>query len=91
MSIEKLIYSRPQSQRKSKKKNPTFNHLCVIFHLFATVRYVFQMSEFERTIFCGATFHQASISSGEDEQAQAQHNRSIMFAVWNLVADLIEA
>ena len=35
------------------KKNPSFTHLCVISHLFGTVRYVFRMSEAERTKFCG--------------------------------------
>ncbi|CAF5184374.1 unnamed protein product, partial [Rotaria magnacalcarata] len=92
MSIPKLIYSRPQDFKVNvnSKNNPTFNHLCIIIHLFGTARYVFQMSESERTKFCGATFHQASISLGEDEQTQTQHNRSAMFTVWNLIADLVE-
>ena len=37
----------------NSKKNPSFAHLCVISHLFGTVRYVFQMTEAERTKFCG--------------------------------------
>lgn len=30
---------------------PSFTHLCVIVHLFGTVRYVFQMSRSERMKF----------------------------------------
>jgi len=33
------------------KKSPSFAHLCVISHLFGTVRYVFEMSEAERLNF----------------------------------------
>jgi hypothetical protein len=48
ISIPKLAYSRPQEQN-----NPSFNHLCIVTHLFGTVRYVFQMSEAERKKFYG--------------------------------------
>ncbi len=37
----------------NSKNNPTFAHLSVIIHLFGTVRFVFEMSEAERTKFCG--------------------------------------
>ncbi|CAF3700147.1 unnamed protein product [Rotaria socialis] len=33
--------------------SPSLNHLCVIIHLFGTVHFVFQMSDAERTKFCG--------------------------------------
>ncbi|CAF2055845.1 unnamed protein product [Rotaria magnacalcarata] len=53
MSIPKLVYSRPQDFHINKnfKNNPSFAHLCVIVHLFGTVRYVFEMSPSERTTF----------------------------------------
>ncbi|CAF2823323.1 unnamed protein product [Rotaria sp. Silwood2] len=38
----------------NSKSNPTFAHLSVIIHLFGTVRFVFEMSEAERTKFSGA-------------------------------------
>ncbi|CAF3379778.1 unnamed protein product [Rotaria sp. Silwood2] len=55
MSLPKLIYSRPQDFKVNIIffKNPLFTHLCVSVHLFGKVRYVFQMSESERTKFCG--------------------------------------
>ncbi|CAM4833084.1 unnamed protein product [Rotaria magnacalcarata] len=96
---------------KNSKYNPSFNHLCIIVHLFGTVRFVFQISEAELTKFCGgimiscifrqyiifylilsltATFQQTTVVSGGDEQTQTQYDRSAMFTVWNLIADLIE-
>ncbi|CAF1682774.1 unnamed protein product [Rotaria magnacalcarata] len=92
MSIPKLIYSRPQDFKVNinSKKNPSLAHLCVIVHLFGTIRYVFQMSESERTKFYGAVFDQVSVSVDEDEQTQTQQHRSAMFIMWNLIADLVE-
>lgn len=37
----------------NSKYNPSITHLCVIVHLFGTVRYVFEMTEGERKKFCG--------------------------------------
>ncbi|CAF2142974.1 unnamed protein product [Rotaria magnacalcarata] len=37
-----------------------------------------------------ATFQQTTVVSGGDEQTQTQYDRSAMFTVWNLIADLIE-
>ncbi|CAF4396272.1 unnamed protein product, partial [Rotaria magnacalcarata] len=36
------------------------------------------------------TFQQTTVVSGGDEQTQTQYDRSAMFTVWNLIADLIE-
>lgn len=95
---------------RDSKASPSFTHLCIIAHLFGTVRYVFQMSESERVKFCGghrntesrkinffkfifhsATFDQQSTSDNEDGQTQTQQERSAMFTIWNLIADLIES
>ncbi|CAF4919206.1 unnamed protein product [Rotaria socialis] len=90
MSIPKLAYSRPQDFQvnMNSKNNPTFAHLSVIIHLFGTVRFAFEMSEAERTRFCGASFNKPSTSQVEDEQTQQP--RSAMFLLWNLVVDLLE-
>ncbi|CAF1453595.1 unnamed protein product [Rotaria sordida] len=72
----------------NSKNNPTFAHLSVIIHLFGTVRFVFEMSEAERTKFCGVSFDKPLTPQVEDEQTQQP--RSAMFTLWNLVADLIE-
>ncbi|CAF2150071.1 unnamed protein product [Rotaria magnacalcarata] len=94
MSIPKIIHSRPQDFKVNvdTRYNPSLNHLCVIIHSFGTVRFAFQMSNAERTKFCGATFQQISTSSGDNEQTQTQtpRDRSAMFTIWNLIADLIE-
>ncbi|CAF2823305.1 unnamed protein product [Rotaria sp. Silwood2] len=72
----------------NSKNNPTFAHLSVIIHLFGTVRFVFEMSEAERTKFCGVSFDKPLTPQAEDQQTQQP--RSAMFTLWNLVADLIE-
>ncbi|CAF3932192.1 unnamed protein product [Rotaria sp. Silwood1] len=72
----------------NSKNNPTFAHLSVIIHLFGTVRFVFEMSEAERTKFCGVAFDKPLTPQVEDQQTQQP--RSAMFTLWNLVADLIE-
>ncbi|CAF5187850.1 unnamed protein product, partial [Rotaria magnacalcarata] len=46
-------------------------------------------NEHERNIIL-STFQQTTVVSGGDEQTQTQYDRSAMFTVWNLIADLIE-
>ncbi|CAF3780170.1 unnamed protein product [Rotaria socialis] len=83
MSIPKLVYSRPQNfiVNINSKKNPSITHLCVIIHLFGTVRTL---------SFSAAIFDQPSTPVDEDEQTQTQQNPSAMFTLWNLIADLVE-
>ncbi|CAF4056259.1 unnamed protein product, partial [Rotaria sp. Silwood2] len=74
MSLPKLIYSRPQDFKVNIIffKNPLFTHLCVIVHLFGKVRYVFQMSESERTKFCGVWNLVADLVETQDQKHNEQ-------------------
>ncbi|UJR06732.1 hypothetical protein I4U23_011021 [Adineta vaga] len=91
MVMPKMIYSRPQNFRRNRysENNPSFNHLCVIAHLFEKVRYVFEMSESERENIYGATFDQSL--SVPDEQSQSQNDHSSMYTLCNLIIDLKES
>ncbi|CAF1421797.1 unnamed protein product [Adineta ricciae] len=90
MCIPKVLCSRPQHFQINNdlKKSPSFTHLCVISHLFGSVRYVFEMSEAERMKFAGVTSNQVPSSQNIDDQTQAPS--SAMFTIWNLIADLVD-
>ncbi|CAF0877778.1 unnamed protein product [Adineta ricciae] len=90
MSIPKSPYIRPQDFQinVNSRNNPTLAHLAVIIHLFGTVRFVFEMSQAERTKFCDASFDKSSMSQIETEQSQ--QNASGMFTLWNLIIDFKE-
>ncbi|CAF1265098.1 unnamed protein product [Adineta ricciae] len=92
MAIPKKIHTRPQNfQRKRySSNNPSFNHLCVIVHLFGTVRYVFEMTESERENIYGAKFDHL-LNTDARTQSQSQNDRSALYTLWNLIADLSES
>ncbi|CAF0950983.1 unnamed protein product [Adineta steineri] len=66
----------------NSKSNPTYAHL------FGTVRFVFEMSEAERTKFCDESLNKPPILQVKDEQTQ--QSRSGMFTLCNLIVGLVE-
>ncbi|CAM4975240.1 unnamed protein product [Rotaria socialis] len=85
------VYSENYSLKTSRvnidsRYSPSLNHLCVIIHLFGTVHFVFQMSDAERTKFCGASFQQISTSSEtQDLKSNEQQQISDFYATTGTV------